>query len=94
MLAWVVGTSYGPVSVTSQYSIETAERIELVLGMEASFHLSYIVLRLERKFGYLQKKGTFLWNFVLNYGLGKLCFSISIVEMCYRLSSTTWTLRA
>jgi len=30
MLAWVVGIIYGPVSVSSQYSVETAERIELV----------------------------------------------------------------
>ena len=38
------GTSHGPVSVrlsvTSRCSIETAERIELVFGMWASFHSS------------------------------------------------------
>jgi len=44
-------TSYGSVSVslclsaTSRFSIETGERIELVFGMEASFHLSYTVLK-------------------------------------------------
>jgi len=46
------GTSYGPVSVclslclsvTSRSSIQTAERIELVFGMGASFDLSYSVL--------------------------------------------------
>ena len=43
-------TSYGPVSVsaclsvTSWCSVEPAERIELVFGMEASFHPSYTVL--------------------------------------------------
>ena len=31
-------------SVTSRCSIETAGRIELIIGMEASFDLSYIVL--------------------------------------------------
>ena len=30
-------------TITSQYCIETTGRIELVLGMEASFHLSRIV---------------------------------------------------
>jgi len=42
------GTSYGPVSVclsvsvfvTSRSSVETAERIELVFGMGASYHPS------------------------------------------------------
>ena len=44
------GTSHGPVSVcvclsvTSRSSIETDERIGLVLGMGASFHPSYTVL--------------------------------------------------
>ena len=32
-------------SVTSQYCIETTGRIDLVLGMEASFHLSHTVLQ-------------------------------------------------
>ena len=51
----------------------------------------------KRKFGYLQNKGTSLWNFfVPNSGLEKLCFGISIVETCYRLSSRkvdTWSVR-
>jgi len=42
------GTSYGPLSVclcvTSRSSVEAAERIGQVLGMEASFDLSYTVL--------------------------------------------------
>jgi len=41
-------------SVTSRYCIETTGRIELVFGMEASFHLSHPVLI---KSGYLQKSG-------------------------------------
>jgi len=45
MLAWVVCIIYGPVSVSSQYSVETAERIELIFGMGASFLLSYTVLK-------------------------------------------------
>jgi len=40
-----------------------------------------------RKFGYLQNKGTSLCNFVLNAGLRKLRHGISIVETCYQLSS-------
>jgi len=38
-------------SVTSRSSVETDERIELVFGMGASFHLSYKFPK--RKFGYL-----------------------------------------
>jgi len=38
----------------------------------------------KRKFGYLQKKGTSLWNFVLNSGLRH---GRSIVETCYQFSS-------
>jgi len=29
-----------------------------------------------------------LWNFPPNFGLRKFCFGVSIVETCYRLSST------
>ena len=41
----------------------------------------------KRKFGYLQNKGTSVWNFVLNSGLRKCRHGISIVETCYQLSS-------
>ena len=74
-------------SVTSRCSIETAERIELGFGKEASFHLSYTVLkkiRVSPKISVL----SFLWNFVTNFGLRKFRYSISIVETCYQLSST------
>ena len=77
------GTSNGPVfclSVTSRSSIETAEQIELVLGIGASFYRSYTVLN----FGCLQ-------NRVLPSGTlsqRKFCFGISIIKTCYRLSST------
>ena len=47
-------------SVTSQYCVETAERIELVFGADAALGLSYTVLKGE--FGYLQNNCTFLWN--------------------------------
>jgi len=40
------------------------------------------------KFGYLQNKGTFLWNFAAYSGLIKFRHDRSIVEMCYQLSST------
>jgi len=64
--------SYGPVSVClsvcpSVTSRETAERIELVFGIEAIFGLSYSVLFI-RKFEYLQNNGTSVWNFVTNSG--------------------------
>ena len=65
------GTSHGPVSVhlsvTSRCSIETAERIELVFGMLASFHPSYTVLKGNSVIS--KNKSTSLWNFVLNSGL-------------------------
>jgi len=60
-------------SVTSHCSIETGERIELVWGMGASFHLSYTVLK--GNSGISSNKGTPLWNFVPNY-----------VDTCYQLS--------
>jgi len=72
-------------SVTSQCSIETAERIELVFGVWASFHPSYTVLKENSVTS--ENKGTFLWNFVVNSGLRKFRHGISIVETCYRLSS-------
>jgi len=53
MLAWVVGIIYGPVSVSSQYSVETAERIELVFW-HGSF-LPPILHCVKRKFGDLQE---------------------------------------
>jgi len=83
------GTSHGPVSVsvsvTSRSSTKTAERIELVFGMRASFHPSYTVLKGNSVIS--KNKGTSLWNFVLNSGLRKFRHGISIVETCYLLSS-------
>ena len=64
MLASADGLSCGPVSVclsvTSQSSIETTERIELIFGKETSFHLSYTVLK--RKSRISKNKGTSLWT--------------------------------
>ena len=76
-------------SVTSRSSIETTERIELVFGMGASFHLSYNVLK--GSTGKSQINGTSLRNSVPNSGLKIFCFGISVVETCYRLSSTRWS---
>jgi len=59
-------------------------------GIGAIFHLSCTVLK--GNTGISKNKGTFLWNFVPNSRLSKCCFSISIVETCYQLSSTRWTL--
>jgi len=72
-------------SITSRCSTKMAERIELVFGMRASFHLSYTVLK--RKSVISKNKSTSLWNFVLNSGLRKFRHCISIVEKCYQLSS-------
>ena len=36
--------------------------------------------------GIYKNNGTSLWNFVQNSGLKKICFGVSIVETCYRLS--------
>jgi len=57
-------------SVTSQCSVEMAERIELIFGMWASFHPSYAVLKATSVIS--KNKGTSLWNFVLNSGLKKI----------------------
>jgi len=56
-------------SVTSQSSVETVERIEVVFRMEASF--AYIIHCIVREFVYLQNKGTSFCHFALNSGLGK-----------------------
>jgi len=85
------GTSHGPVSVcvrlsvTSRSSTKTAERIELVFGMWASFHPSYTVLKGNSVTS--KNNGTSLWNFVLTSGLRKFRHGISIVETWYQLSS-------
>ena len=55
------------VCVTSQSSIETAEQVQLVFGMGASFDLSYTVIS---KFGYPQNRSTSPRNFAPNSGLG------------------------
>jgi len=70
-------------SVTSWSSTKTAERIELVFGMWASFHPSYTVLKGNSVIS--KNKSTSLWNFVLNSGLTKFRHGISIVETCYQL---------
>jgi len=73
-------------SVTSRCSIETDERIELVVScMGASFNLPYTVFYGKSN---THNEGTFLWNFAPNSGLIKFRQCISIVEMCYKLS---WT---
>jgi len=55
-----------------------------VFCMGAFFDLSYTVIK---KFSYLQKNGTSLWNYTLNSGLRKFRHSASIVEARYQLSS-------
>jgi len=72
-------------SVTSRCSIETVGRIELVLACElpSTRPTVYTVLR---NSVISKNKGTSLWNFVLNSGLGKFRHGM-IVETCYQLSS-------
>jgi len=65
-------------SVTTRSSTKTAERIELVFGMRASFQPSHTVLKGNSVIS--KNKGTPLWNFVLNFGLRKFRHGISIVE--------------
>ena len=52
-----------------------------------SFLPPVLLQYVKRKFGYIQNKGSSLWNFVLNSGLRKFRHGISIVETCYQLSS-------
>jgi len=75
-------------SVTSRCSIETAERIELVFGTQASFHPSYTVLNIFNIGNSVisKNKNTSLWNFVLKCGLRIFRHGISIVDTCYQLS--------
>jgi len=62
---------YGPVVCLSvrhkSVPHQRAERIDLVLGIDATLDLSYIVL--EGNSGAFKNKDTFLWNFVPNSGL-------------------------
>ena len=85
------GICYGPVSVSvsdkSRCSIETDGRIKLDGGTDATFNLSYNVMR---KFRYLQNKLTSFWNFVLNSGLRKFIhgMSYSTSRLCCQISLT------
>jgi len=58
--------------------METAERIELVFGMEASFRPSCTVLTANSAIS--KNKGTSLGNFFINSGLGKFRHGISFFE--------------
>ena len=78
------GTRCGPVSVSATSRCSIKRLNESSKG--ASFHLSYTVLK--RHSHIFRNKGNSLWYFVQNFRLRKFCFDISIVEKCYRLSST------
>jgi len=55
----------------------------LAWELPSTYHkLCYKEIRIPPK-----KQGTSFWNFAPNSGLRKFCYGISIVEMCYRLSS-------
>ena len=71
-------------SITSRCSIETDERIELVFGVGASFHLCYKEIHVPSKIRY---RPTSVCNFAPNSGLRKFRHGISIIDACYQLSS-------
>ena len=89
--AMLWGTSYGPVSVCvclSQIGVLSKRLNEscwVFFGMGASFYLSYSALK--ENSGNSKNKNTPVRNFVPNSGLVKVCFGMSIVEICYRFSS-------
>ena len=71
-------------SVTNLCSIKKNERITPLFGVKTFFRpVLHCALR---KFRYLQNKGTFLWNFFLNFGLRKFRHGISIVERAINLA--------
>jgi len=74
-------------SATSRYCIETAEQIELILGIEATVSLSYIVL--EGNSAISKHKGTSLSNFVPNTGRRKVSQLHVDLHKCCQLR---WTL--
>ena len=91
----IAGTSYGLVSLSVSVCHKLAFYRNGWTDRAGFWHVTWLVgfvrpilHRAIRKFSYLQNKGTFLWNFVLNSGLRRFCFGISIVETCYQLSLT------
>jgi len=61
------------------FIIITAEQVELVIGMEASFPVLPILYCVARTLRYPKNKGIFLCNFVPNSRLIKICRVESIV---------------
>jgi len=86
MLARVLAMALLSVSVTSRCSVETVERIGLLLGMGASFDLCYSVL--QGNAGTFKNKNTSPWNFAPNSGLfRKFRYNISIVEASRKMNA-------
>ena len=79
------GTSHGSVSVCLSQVGVLSKRLNESSWFLACELPSYTVLKGNSVIS--KNKGTSLWNFVLNSGLRKFCHGISIVEMCYQLSS-------
>ena len=88
MLALVLAMALCPSICLSQVGVlsKRMDESSCFYGMGAFFHMSYTVLKGNSDI--FKNKGTSLWNFVPNFGLRKFCFGTSIVETCYRLSST------
>jgi len=60
------------------------DSIGLIFGVEASFDISYTVMR---KFWYLQKHRYFSVELVANCGLGKFCHGKIAIVHCNVLSA-------
>jgi len=78
------GIGYGPVclSVKRHYYVKTAAQIELQFFCVRVFlDLRYTVLCGNQDISQ-NKKGTFLWNFVTNSGLGKFGHDTFTVAEC------------
>ena len=91
------GTSYGPVSVCLSVYVRLSQlhkskltgkgkRIELIFGVRTFFRRFYTPLK--GNYGISKNKGTSLRNCVPNSDFLQFRFGVSIVETCYRLSST------
>ena len=84
MLARVLATDLCVcLSVTSRYCIETTARIELVFNLQ-----TYPKLCLKEIWVFPKNNGTYLWDFVSNYGLGKsghrqLCIKNAYALLCW-----------
>ena len=85
------GTSHGPVSVRPSVCPSRVGVLSKQLNESSWFwHVSFlpsVLHHVKRQFGYLQNKGTFLSNFVLNSDLENFATAYRSSKPCYQLSS-------